>query len=113
VEWSKTNVEHDVNNMQLWSDWYTVLMAKQVVHTHSDFSISAIHWMNIKDTKTVMGIKYVGMNGKTEKVLDLIDESWRRDGETIPLRDRNRVNVSVTDNDMRLCTAPLGFMAGG
>lgn len=103
---------HAVNNMQLWSDWYTILMAKQVLHTHSDFSISAIHWMNIKDTKTIMGIMYMGLpNGTTTKVLDLIDESWRRDGETIPLRDRNRVDFSFTDNDMRLCTAPLGFMA--
>jgi len=64
--------------------------------------------MNIQNTKTVMGLKSV--EGQAEKVLDLIDESWRRDGETIPLRDRNRVDVSLTDNDMRQCQGPLGFM---
>jgi len=108
VDWSSTNVNDDTNILQLWSDWYTILLAKRVIHTHSDFSISAIHWMNIQNTKTVMGLKSV--EGQAEKVLDLIDESWRRDGETIPLRDRNRVDVSLTDNDMRQCQGPLGFM---
>ena len=104
------SIEVDVirNTLQLWSDWYTVLNAKRVLHTHSDFSISAIHWMDIKDTKSLNGVKSVP--GQDKKVLDLLDESWRRDGETIPLRDRNRVNVSKTKDDMYLCDDPnLGF----
>jgi hypothetical protein len=31
--------------LQLWSDWFTILTAKQVYHTHSDFSTSAVLWM--------------------------------------------------------------------
>jgi hypothetical protein len=72
-------------NLQLWSDWYTILKAKKVWHTHSDFSLSAIHWMNI-DSKTIQG---VDENGE----LDLWDESWRRDGETERLIDRGPENL--------------------
>lgn len=31
--------------LQLWSDWFTVLTAKQVFHTHSAFSTSVVLWM--------------------------------------------------------------------
>jgi hypothetical protein len=30
--------------MQMWSDWYTLLNAKLIYHTHSDFSVSAARW---------------------------------------------------------------------
>lgn len=31
-------------NMKLWVDWYTILNARVVYHSSSDFSRSAIHW---------------------------------------------------------------------
>lgn len=31
-------------NLKLWSDWYTILNAKTIYHSPSDFSRSAIHW---------------------------------------------------------------------
>jgi hypothetical protein len=67
--------------LQMWADWYTILTAKMVYHTHSDFSISAIHWQNLH-SKEVMGFNH------EEQKLELIDESWRIDGETAPLVDR-------------------------
>lgn len=80
-------------NLQLWSDWYTILKAKKVWHTHSDFSLSAIHWMNI-DSKTIQG---VDGNGK----LDLWDESWRRDGETERLIDRGPENLRCHQGSLK------------
>jgi len=59
----------------MWADWYTILTAKMVYHTHSDFSISAIHWQNI-ESKTIDGYDRFG------HYLKLVDESWRQDGET-------------------------------
>ena len=60
-------------------------MAKKVYHTHSDFSVSAIHWMDL-DSKSILGY-----DPRTQS-LGLIDESWRvswkEEGITPPLRDR-------------------------
>lgn len=68
-----------VQDLQMFSDWYTIACAKQVWHTHSDFSLSAIHWMNV-DSKTIMG-----MEGEE---LKLIEEPWRREGDQPRLIDR-------------------------
>ena len=62
-------LQHHEQNLQMWSDWYTLLMAKYVLHTHSDFSSSAIHWMSI-ESKTINGFL-------EDNTLDLMDESWR------------------------------------
>jgi hypothetical protein len=76
VRWAdvdrKANVSKTERNLQLWADWYTILMAKYVVHTHSDFSLSAIHGMNI-ESRTVQGILPDGTLHLTEE--------WWRDGE--------------------------------
>jgi len=87
----------DLQNLQLWSDWYTMVSARtKVLHTHSDFSLSAIHWMNTP-SQTIMGMRNAtradeeDSNGEVkvgERVLDLIDEEWIRDGETPRLIDR-------------------------
>jgi hypothetical protein len=49
----ETQLPYNANKqmIQLWADWYTLVIAKLIYHTHSDFSISAIHWQNI-DSKT-------------------------------------------------------------
>ncbi|KAL7551678.1 hypothetical protein ACHAWF_014860 [Thalassiosira exigua] len=43
----------DDQNLQLWADWYTILIAEQVYHTHSDFSISAVHFVGATNSKTI------------------------------------------------------------
>ena len=63
-------------------------MAEKVIHTHSDFSLSAIHWRNL-ESKTILGLD---KNGN----LDLIDEPWRREHSVIPLVQRK-------ENELKHC----------
>ena len=92
------NVTADaLQSLQLWSDWYTLASARRrALHTHSDFSLSALHWMNVP-SKTIMGMRDATIadeknsNGTIkvgDRILDLIDEEWIRDGETPRLIDR-------------------------
>lgn len=67
-------------DLQMWSDWYSILCAKRVWHTHSDFSLSAIHWMNV-ESKTIMGVDEAGE-------LKLLDEPWIRETRPPRLKDR-------------------------
>jgi hypothetical protein len=83
--------------LQMWSDWYTILMADTVYHTHSDFSISAIHWMNNHNSHSI-----VGYDTDTKK-LETTVESWWRDGETIPLVQRTIEGKHGTTNELRAC----------
>jgi hypothetical protein len=69
-----------------------MLTAEKVYHTHSDFSISAIHWMNL-DSLSLQGME----NGH----LKVVNESWRVDGETIPLVDRTTDGLGTSR--LRLC----------
>jgi len=48
------NESKRIGSLQLWADWYTILRASSVIHTHSDFSSSAVHWMNIVDSSVLM-----------------------------------------------------------
>jgi hypothetical protein len=90
-----SNVDREKQNLQMWCDWYTMLTAKFVYHTHSDFSISAIHWQNL-DSCTIMG-----WNATSSK-LELEEESWRMTGETERLVDRT-VDGKGTSN-LRKCS---------
>lgn len=73
--------DKEARSMHAWADWYTILNAKTVYHTHSDFSGSAVHWMGMES-------RVFQAYNATERAVNMIEESWRRDGETIPLRDR-------------------------
>lgn len=79
----KIVVDETTQKMQMWSDWYTMLTAETVYHTHSDFSISAIHWQDLP-SKSFKGWD------ETKKELIFEEESWRKDGETAALVDRRR-----------------------
>jgi hypothetical protein len=81
-------------HMQLWADWYTILMARRVYHTHSDFSNSAIHWMNVE------GHSIVGYDDSRHELL-LTGQSWIVDGETPPLIERRRDAPGTLE--LRLC----------
>jgi hypothetical protein len=82
-------------NIQLWADWYTILTARTVYHTHSDFSVSAIHWMNNRNSHSL-----AGTNAATG-ALETKAESWWMDGETAPLSQRT-VHATGT-SQLRLC----------
>ena len=85
-------LDENQQHMQLWADWYTILTAKMVYHTHSDFSVSAIHWQTIPS-------KVIGDVVSGE--LQLTGESWIVDGETARLIDR-RVGAEGT-SELRAC----------
>lgn len=87
-----TKIDRKQHIMENWADWYTILCATMVYHTHSDFSISAVHWQNVP-SKSIDGMQ--GGN------LLLLDESYIRDGLTERLIDR-RVDASGT-RQLRHC----------
>jgi hypothetical protein len=41
--------------LQMWADWYTLLHAKAIIHTHSDFSLSAARWNSQIRSWTIQG----------------------------------------------------------
>ncbi len=86
-------------HVQTWVDWYTILMADDVYHIHSDFSISAIHWMNKKNHAFTIQ----GYNEQSQQLATLADLVWE-DGETIPVRDRTVKGQPGTTNDLRACS---------
>lgn len=75
-------------SLQMFCDWYTISQGKHVLHTHSDFSISGIHFMNIHNSQTILGTN-------ENNQLKLVEESWRRDGETARLVDRGPDNLRL------------------
>jgi hypothetical protein len=87
---SVAQVDRETQNLQMWCDWYTILTAKFVYHTHSDFSISAIHWQNL-DSFEIMGLN------ATTGELELEEESWRITGETKRLVDRTVGGKGTSD----------------
>jgi hypothetical protein len=95
---SESKQERDRQALQMWVDWYTISQAKKVYHTHSDFSISAIHWNDIRDSKSIQGYDSV------KRKLMLNEESWRVDGETAPLVERTEIASGTTK--LRKCGHP-------
>lgn len=81
-----------IQSLQMWSDWYTIATARKVIHTISDFSGSALHWMSNDSTE---------ISVDNNHQLRLLNESWIRDGETPRLVDRRR-NASP-NGDLRKC----------
>ncbi|CAB9507480.1 expressed unknown protein [Seminavis robusta] len=76
-----------LENLQLWADWYTLLHAKRVFHTVSDFSTSAVHWMGTtakKDDGTIESYILEGLPGHVQ----LNPEYFRREDPAIPLVER-------------------------
>jgi hypothetical protein len=96
--WGETPEHHENNRavqvLQMWVDWFTILSAQRVHHTASDYSHSAIHWQNI-DARIIQGVHPNG-------TLDLVHESWIRDGLTPRLVDRT-VNATTEKGELRLC----------
>ncbi|GAX13192.1 hypothetical protein FisN_17Hu122 [Fistulifera solaris] len=96
--WGDTPEHHETNRavqvLQMWVDWFTILSAQRVYHTASDYSHSAIHWQNI-DARIIQGVYPNG-------TLDLVHESWIRDGLTPRLVDRT-INATTEKGELRLC----------
>lgn len=82
-------------SLQLWADWITLLYAQKVYHTHSDFSLSAVHWSGAW-SRTYDGLNH---NGK----LKLLKENWIEDGESPRVVDR------ANNGQLRNCDGKRGF----
>jgi hypothetical protein len=67
-------------------------MARKVYHTHSDFSVSAVHWMDI-DSKSIKG--YDASRGELVLAEESWRESWKEEGVTPPLRDRTEDGAGI------------------
>lgn len=92
LSWSSQNTyTPEEEALHLWADWYTILKAKFVYHTWSDFSQSAIHWMNLP-SKVIYGVDAAGN-------LQFMEESWRKEGEFPPIIDRVSPEDSLSDTD--------------
>ena len=83
--------------LQMWSDWYTILKARQVYHTLSDFSLSAIRWNHVHNSGyTIRGTLPIddgkSYNNSTQLLPELyLQPDYLHDTDTkaAPLKDRN------------------------
>ena len=89
--------------LQMWTDWYTILKARQVYHTLSDFSLSAIRWNHIHNSGyTIRGTLSINdgesSNNSTQLLPKLfLQPDYLHDTDTMaaPLIDRNLTCATV------------------
>jgi hypothetical protein len=88
-----------LSSLQMWSDWYTLLHAKHVYHTHSDFSLSAAHWNRNgqQASYTIRGID------KATKRLDLSLPPWI----SVPTAINNTTNMFPNQPQKTSLVLPL------
>jgi hypothetical protein len=97
---TRDTTEQDRQTMQLWADWYTLLRAKSIVHTTSDFSSSAAHWMNI-ESMIIEGSDPT--TNENHAAVRLAPESWRRDdNDCVPLVARTMQQLQRCNEDPTL-----------
>ncbi|CAB9531212.1 expressed unknown protein [Seminavis robusta] len=84
----------EVEILQLWADWYTLLKAKSVYHTFSDFSLSAVHWQG------TWSRTFDGIDEETGNLI-LLEENWVVDGATPRLVDRTKEDLNNCDQARR------------
>lgn len=98
-QYPETKEEKERQIRQMWCDWLTLLLAKKVVHTHSDFSLSAVHWMGSDDpdqhgdiiwSRTIIGVK------NNELILE--KESWVTEPTMKRLVDRHGEELAHCQN---------------
>jgi hypothetical protein len=97
-----------VHDLQLFADWYTLLLATSVWHTHSDFSVSAVHWMN---TAKSYEIDFCDLQGR----LNLKEEEWRQQEIAVPLVQRKDDSRLPERQRLEHCDSFIslsGFMVG-
>jgi hypothetical protein len=110
---TRNEAEQERQTMQLWADWYTLLRAKYIVHTSSDFSSSAAHWMNI-DSMIIEGSSSpedpttTNDHAATAAAVRLVPESWRRDdNDCVPLVERTKQQLQRCNEDPTLNGATI------
>eukprot|EP00978_Attheya_sp_CCMP212_P036857 scaffold170191_cov54-Attheya_sp.AAC.1 len=95
--------EKKLQTMMGWIDWFAIAKAKQVHHTVSDFSSSAIHWMG-SDEYVESHIIW-GTDAQTGELIEQ-DEAWvdalKSEG-TYPIPLVDRPENTLTDWRGKLC----------
>jgi hypothetical protein len=86
--------ETRIRDLQMWADWYTLLQASSIIHTHSAFSSSAAYWMKIMDSHVLEGIDVsqagVSDAGSGGIMLRLLpEELHRQKNPTVTLSQRH------------------------
>lgn len=84
---AKSNSTSAEQNMKLWSDWYTMLDAKHVYHSNSDFSRSAAHW-----NANCTGHQLHGMKSITKV----------QEGKRIQVRELNLIRAPYDEVEVRV-----------
>ncbi|KAG7352164.1 hypothetical protein IV203_008212 [Nitzschia inconspicua] len=99
----QSNSKRQEGLLQMWADWYTLLNAKIIVHSRSDFSLSAARWNEGIDSYTIHGTRI-----STTKVGTLLGKEYtelelRPDFELDPNQSATRRLVDRTDEELRFC----------
>jgi len=114
----KERADKKIQDMQLWADWYTILTAQRVYHTHSDFSISATHWAgsdpsrnneSVIWSRTIMGVTISIRNTKTNEYLPgklNLEKKFGLWTKTMPPM------VNRTGSDLHNCNDELKLASG-
>ena len=100
--------EETIRHLELWADWYTIVRASSLIHTHSDFSSSGVHWMNIEDAHV---LDFCNLKDGT---LRLQPEEWRRHELAAPLSQRREGAQLPETQRLEHCdvTLPLSGFVG-
>jgi hypothetical protein len=64
ISWGGGDLDHqrkDDSDLQMWADWYTLLSARKIYHTASDFSRSASRWNEKIESWTIRGSNEDGL----------------------------------------------------
>ena len=88
-------------NLELWADWFTILKASSVIHTHSDFSSSASRWMNIVDSQVL------DFCSEKDETLRLHAEEWHQHEMALPLSKRRQDSQLSEMHRLGHCDATL------
>jgi hypothetical protein len=73
----------EARDLQAWADWVTISKCTSLLHTHSDFSSSAVYWMKLSNSHVIDGVDPTGG-------LRLIPEALHRQPLARPLSQRQR-----------------------
>lgn len=87
-----TKIDRKQHIMENWADWYTILCATMVYHTHSDFSISAVHWQNVP-SKSIDGMQGVIYYYSTKATFATVSRNDSLIGVSMPVVHVNYVIV--------------------
>lgn len=100
------NRDKNAEALQMWADWYTLLNANRVYHTHSDFSRSASRWNEGIESFTIQGSSTDARDLGSSSLPHLVLQNDNGEAEMKRLVDRKSEELwfcggSTTSNEER------------